>query len=76
MKVKFTATFSGFIEIDEEDERFLQPKEDSDGIETEEFEPFSPTFALAVLQADFDEDPFPIIEYSDTNDIHWEEASK
>lgn len=57
MKVKFTATFSGIIEIDEEDERFLQPSEDSAGNETEEFEPFSPFFALEILTDDFYDDP-------------------
>jgi hypothetical protein len=73
MKVRFTATFTGIIDIEEDDERFLQPSEDSDGLETEEFEDFDQRFALEVLQADFDDAPEEFVgDNRETCDIIFE----
>lgn len=68
-KFKFTATFTGEIEIDETDERFLQAVEDEHGDETGEFEPFYPDFAMDVLYEDFHDGPLDFIEGFDTAEI-------
>lgn len=68
-KFKFTATFTGEIEIDDTDERFLEPSTDAEGDETGEFEPFDPDFAMDVLHEDFRDGPMELIENFDTADI-------
>lgn len=68
-KFKFTATFTGEIEIDDTDDRFLEPSLNAEGDETGENEPFDPDFALAVLYEDFRDGPLELIEVYDTADI-------
>jgi hypothetical protein len=66
---KFTATFTGEIEVEDDDERFLEPCQDEHGNETCDSEPFDLDFALAVLYEDFRDGPMEFIESYDTADI-------
>lgn len=65
MRVRITTTFTEVREIDETEEHFLEPSEDEEGQESENFEPFDEEFALKVLDADFDDDPIGQIETYD-----------
>jgi hypothetical protein len=71
LRAQVTLTITTIVEIEEDDEHFLEPREDEGDGEEEEYEEFNPKFALAVLDEDLSDDPLEILHQHGVDTADW-----